>query len=74
MVHRTRRGCYISDDEELVIWVGEEEHLRVMSKRTGKSLDKVFSTLQTALGLLDEGGVLGLPGFARSVQSNAMHD
>jgi tetratricopeptide (TPR) repeat protein len=45
------RGCYISGDEELVIWVGEEEHLRITCKRTGKSLNKVFEKLHTVLAL-----------------------
>lgn len=25
------RGCYISEDKEFIIWVGEEDHLRIMA-------------------------------------------
>ena len=36
------RGCYISEDEGFLIWVGEEDHLRIMAMRKGKTLNKVF--------------------------------
>jgi len=25
------RGCYISEDRGFIIWVGEEDHLRIMA-------------------------------------------
>lgn len=25
------RGCYVSEDNEFIIWVGEEDHLRIMA-------------------------------------------
>jgi creatine kinase len=25
------RGCYVSKDREFIIWLGEEDHLRIMA-------------------------------------------
>jgi hypothetical protein len=29
------RGCYISADKQFIVWVGEEDHLRIMCMKTG---------------------------------------
>jgi len=52
------RGCYVSGDKGFVIWVGEEDHLRIMCMRTGSVLNEVFDRLHTALSVID--GIEGL--------------
>jgi hypothetical protein len=54
MMHSTGRGCYISEDEEFLIWVGEEDHLRIMAMRKGKTLNKVFDRLRVRRDDLDD--------------------
>jgi hypothetical protein len=36
------RGCYVSGDKGFIIWVGEEDHLRIMCMRSGSVLNEVF--------------------------------
>ena len=43
------RGCYLSNDEKFIIWVGEEDHLRIMVMDTGKNLAAVFNRLKLGL-------------------------
>jgi creatine kinase len=43
------RGCYISGDEQFLVWVGEEDHLRVMCMKTGTLLNEVFDRLSGAI-------------------------
>ena len=43
------RGCYISDDKKLIVWVGEEDHLRIMCMFEGTLLNDVFARLHKAL-------------------------
>ncbi len=43
------RGCYASADRELMIWVGEEDHLRIMCMKRGTVLNEVFDRLKLAL-------------------------
>ena len=33
------RGCYVSEDKEFIIWVGEEDHLRIMCMKKGTVLN-----------------------------------
>jgi protein-arginine kinase len=40
------RGCYVSEDKQFVIWVGEEDHLRIMCMFKGTVLNDVFDRLQ----------------------------
>ena len=40
------RGCYISKDEGFIIWVGEEDHLRIMCMQKGSLLNLVFDRLK----------------------------
>ena len=30
------RGCYISEDKEFIVWVGEEDHLRIMCMKRAR--------------------------------------
>ncbi len=57
------RGCYVSDDRSFIIWVGEEDHLRIMCMERGTVLNRVFDRLKTALDVVN--GIDGLT-FAMS--------
>eukprot|EP01147_Barroeca_monosierra_P005439 gene5439-7155_t len=57
------RGCYVSEDRGFVIWVGEEDHLRIMCMKKGTVLNDVFERLKTALDVVS--GIEGLE-FAMS--------
>lgn len=35
------RGCYVSEDRGFIIWVGEEDHLRIMCMKKGTLLNEV---------------------------------
>ena len=56
------RGMYISEKEDFIVWVGEEDHLRIMSMHKGGNLNTLFERLHT--GLADLGKLL--PPFAMS--------
>ena len=47
------RGVYISEDQGFIIWVGEEDHLRIMCMEKGTVLNKVFDRLKTALDVVN---------------------
>lgn len=47
------RGCYVSSDKEFIIWVGEEDHLRIICMKHGTVLNEVFDHLKSALDLLE---------------------
>jgi len=47
------RGCYVSADHEFIIWVGEEDHLRIMCMKRGTVLNEVFDRLKSALDLVE---------------------
>ena len=59
------RGCYVSDDKQFIIWVGEEDHLRIMVMQKGAVLNEVFERLHSALDAVNE--IEGLE-FAHSEQ------
>ena len=52
------RGCYVSEDKGFVIWVGEEDHLRIMCMYKGTLLNDVFDRLEAALKVVN--GIEGL--------------
>ena len=52
------RGVYVSADEGFIIWVGEEDHLRIMCMEKGTVLNKVFDRLKAALDVVN--GIEGL--------------
>lgn len=56
------RGMYISEAEDFLVWVGEEDHLRIMAMQRGGNLNALFERLCTGLELLQ--GLL--PPFASS--------
>jgi len=47
------RGCYISKDKGFIVWVGEEDHLRIMCMHTGEKLNDVFDRLHGALQTME---------------------
>jgi creatine kinase len=48
------RGCYVSEDKQFIVWVGEEDHLRIMCMKKGAVLNEVFDRLKTAVDLVEE--------------------
>eukprot|EP01051_Picozoa_sp_SAG22_P010207 SAG22_NODE_904_length_6586_cov_3.133498_2_plen_446_part_00 len=52
------RGVYVSEDKGFIIWVGEEDHLRIMCMEKGTILNKVFDRLKAALDVVN--GIEGL--------------
>lgn len=52
------RGCYVSADKGFIIWVGEEDHLRIMCMQRGTVLNDVFDRLKSALDVVE--GIEGL--------------
>jgi creatine kinase len=57
------RGCYVSEDKAFIIWVGEEDHLRIMCMKKGSVLNEIFDRLKAALDVIN--GIEGLE-FAKS--------
>jgi creatine kinase len=51
------RGCYVSGDKGFIIWVGEEDHLRIMCMKKGSILNEVFDRLKQALGVVESTGL-----------------
>ena len=47
------RGCYVSADKGFVIWVGEEDHLRIMCMQHSTVLNEVFDRLKSALDAVE---------------------
>jgi creatine kinase len=47
------RGCYISGDEQFIIWVGEEDHLRIMCMKKGSVLNEIFNRLKESLDIVE---------------------
>ncbi len=47
------RGCYVSEDQEFIIWFGEEDQLRIMCMKKGTKLNEVFDRLREALKVVE---------------------
>ena len=47
------RGCYVSKDREFIVWVGEEDHLRIMCMKNGTVLNDVFDRLKSACDTME---------------------
>lgn len=56
------RGMYLSEDESFLVWVGEEDHFRIMALQHGGNLNALFERLHNGLERLQ--GLL--PAFATS--------
>ncbi len=48
------RGCYVSANRSVIIWVGEEDHLRIMCMETGSKLTSVFQRLKNTLEIMTD--------------------
>ena len=60
------RGCYMSEDQGFNIWVGEEDHLRIMCMQKGVLLNAVFDRLKAAVDVVEaliDGGCARHPDF-----------
>ena len=47
------RGCYVSEDKGFIIWVGEEDHLRIMAMQKTLVLNDVFDRLKSAIDMVE---------------------
>ena len=47
------RGCWMSDDGQKIIWIGEEDHLRIMVMKKGFLINEVFSELKELLDTVE---------------------
>jgi len=60
------RGCYISADKGFIIWLGEEDHLRIMAMKKSTVINDVFERLKAAIDVVEElipGGCAKSPDF-----------
>jgi len=48
------RGCYVSADKQFIVWVGEEDHLRIMCMKKGSVLNEVFDRLRDACDVVEK--------------------
>ena len=68
------RGMYVSEGQDFLVWVGEEDHLRIMSMQTGGNLNALFDRLHSGLkvleGLLPEFAMSGKYGAIASCPTN----
>jgi len=48
------RGCYVSADKQCVVWVGEEDHLRIMNMQKGTILNAVFDRLKKLVDVMED--------------------
>lgn len=47
------RGIFHSDNKQFLVWVNEEDHLRIISMQPGGNVREVFARLSTAIGELE---------------------
>ena len=50
------RGVYISADRECAVWVGGEDHFRIVCGKTGTVLNDVFDRVRRCLEVIEEDG------------------
>merc|ERR1712167_248148 len=48
------RGCYVSEDKGFIIWVGEEDHLRIMAMKKSFKINDVFDRLKAAIDKVED--------------------
>jgi len=48
------RGCYFSSDKGFIIWVGEEDHLRIMAMKKSTKINDVFDRLKAAIDVVEK--------------------
>jgi len=59
------RGCYVSEDSGFIIWVGEEDHLRIMCMKKALVLNEVFNRLSVAIDTIN-----AIDGLEFAIDSN----
>lgn len=47
------RGCYFTRDRSFIVWIGEEDHLRIMCMKTGSCLKPVLDELHSFLQTIE---------------------
>ncbi len=47
------RACYVSADRSVIVWIGEEDHLRIISMRTGAELFEAYDRLRQTLTAIE---------------------
>ena len=47
------RGIFVSDDEQFLVWVNEEDQLRIISMRKGGDVKAVFALLVKGLNTIE---------------------
>ena len=48
------RGVYVNPDKTFMIWVNEQDHLRVFSMESSPDIKEVFTRIADAMHILDE--------------------
>merc|ERR1711972_464313 len=48
------RGCYVSEDKGFIIWVGEEDRLRIMAMKKSLKINDVFDRLKAAIDKVED--------------------
>eukprot|EP00515_Schizochytrium_aggregatum_P002382 CAMPEP_0202066914 /NCGR_PEP_ID=MMETSP0963-20130614/54216_1 /ASSEMBLY_ACC=CAM_ASM_000494 /TAXON_ID=4773 /ORGANISM="Schizochytrium aggregatum, Strain ATCC28209" /LENGTH=372 /DNA_ID=CAMNT_0048633621 /DNA_START=33 /DNA_END=1151 /DNA_ORIENTATION=- len=48
------RGAYVSGDGQFIVWVGEEDQLRIMCMKKGTVLNEVFDRLRDACKVVED--------------------
>lgn len=51
------RGMWVSDDKNMIIWINEEDHLRIISMARGTDLSLVFNNLKELLSAVEKSGM-----------------
>lgn len=47
------RGCFFNSDRSMIIWVGEEDHLRIMQMRRDTKISPLLQDLQQTLHMIN---------------------
>ena len=48
------RGVYISNDRKFIVWVNEEDHMKIISMQAGANFAEVFARLARGVEELDK--------------------
>jgi len=59
------RGCYMSADGQVIVWMGEEDQLRIMVMKKGTKLNEVFDRLHEVLQVIEK-----IPGIEFAVDED----
>jgi len=47
------RACYLSEDRHVIVWIGEEDHLRIICTEATERPDHTFQRLRAVLDLIE---------------------